>query len=108
LDFTAKKYEPSLENSQNYMNYNDSHFANTNKQNPEKKDRFKRCVSESKKKYVASKQGWKCRECQTILPATFEIDHIQRLQHGGSNEIDNLQALCPNCHRSKTMLETML
>jgi Zn finger protein HypA/HybF involved in hydrogenase expression len=67
----------------------------------------KRSVSESKKKYVASKQAWKCRECQEILPATFEVDHIKRLQYGGSNEIDNLQALCPNCHREKTMKETM-
>jgi len=67
----------------------------------------KRSVSESKKKYVASKQGWKCRECQEVLPATFEVDHIKRLQYGGSNEIDNLQALCPNCHREKTMKETM-
>jgi 5-methylcytosine-specific restriction endonuclease McrA len=67
----------------------------------------KRSVSESKKKYVASKQGWKCRQCQELLPATFEVDHIQRLQYGGSNDIGNLQALCPNCHRSKTMLEVM-
>jgi CO dehydrogenase/acetyl-CoA synthase alpha subunit len=71
-------------------------------------EKSKRSVSEGKKKYVASRQGWKCRECQDILPATFEVDHIQRLQHGGSNELENLQALCPNCHRSKTMLESML
>lgn len=67
----------------------------------------KRSVTDSKKKFVASKQGWKCRQCYEILPATFEVDHIRRLQHGGSNEIDNLQALCPNCHRNKTMMETM-
>jgi len=70
-------------------------------------NKFKRSVSESKKKYIAAKQGWKCRECNTILPATYEVDHIVRLQHGGSNEIDNLQALCPSCHRNKTMMETL-
>jgi 5-methylcytosine-specific restriction protein A len=69
--------------------------------------KFKRSVSESKKKYIASKQGWKCRECSIILPATYEVDHIVRLQHGGSNEIENLQALCPSCHRNKTMMETL-
>jgi hypothetical protein len=68
--------------------------------------KFKRSVSESKKKYIAAKQGWKCRECSQILPATYEVDHITRLQHGGSNELDNLQALCPSCHRNKTMMET--
>jgi len=29
------------------------------------------------------------------------------LQHGGSNHVDNLVALCPNCHREKTALESM-
>jgi len=67
----------------------------------------KRCVSESKKKYIAAQQGWKCKECGLVLPATYEVDHIVRLQHGGSNEIENLQALCPSCHRNKTMMETM-
>jgi|688.fasta_scaffold05266_14 hypothetical protein len=69
--------------------------------------KFKRSVSESKKKYIAAKQGWKCRECSEILPATYEVDHIIRLQNGGSNEIDNLQALCPSCHRNKTMMESL-
>jgi len=80
---------------------------NTSKMSAAVSAATKRSVSESKKKYVASKQAWKCRECQEILPATFEVDHIKRLQYGGSNEIDNLQALCPNCHREKTMKETM-
>jgi hypothetical protein len=70
-------------------------------------NKFKRSVSESKKKYIAAQQGWKCRECSEVLPATYEVDHIVRLQNGGSNEIDNLQALCPSCHRSKTMMETL-
>lgn len=74
---------------------------------PNEVNKFKRSVSESKKKYIASKQGWKCRECTNILPATYEVDHIIRLQHGGSNEMDNLQALCPSCHRNKTMMETL-
>ena len=32
----------------------------------------KRSVSESKKKYVAASQNWKCGKCQKILDATFE------------------------------------
>ena len=53
----------------------------------------KRCVSETKKKYVAANQNWKCGKCQCQLPAWFEIDHKIRLEHGGSNHIDNLVAL---------------
>lgn len=63
----------------------------------------KRSVSESKKKYVASQQGWKCDICNQLLDATFEVDHKIELQHGGSNHVNNLAALCPNCHRKKTL-----
>jgi len=34
--------------------------------------------------------------------AGFQIDHIKELHNGGSNDISNLQALCPNCHSVKT------
>jgi 5-methylcytosine-specific restriction endonuclease McrA len=43
--------------------------------------------------------------CTTLLPPEYEIDHKIPLVQGGSNEESNLQALCPNCHRRKTMHE---
>ncbi len=64
-----------------------------------------RKVSESMKKQVAASQQWTCAACRAMLDATYEIDHIQRLEYGGSNELSNLQALCPNCHRHKTLRE---
>lgn len=67
----------------------------------------KRCVSETKKKYVAAQQGWKCGRCQRQLPAWFEVDHTVRLEHGGSNHVDNLVALCRDCHGEKTALENL-
>jgi len=67
----------------------------------------KRSVSESKKKYVASNQNWKCGKCQKILDATFEIDHKVELQHGGTNHVSNLEALCRNCHGQKTLLNRL-
>ena len=66
-----------------------------------------RSVSETKKKFVASNQNWKCGHCNEQLTAWFEVDHIQRLEHGGSNHIDNLIALCRNCHGEKTALERL-
>ena len=44
----------------------------------------KRCVSETKKKYVAAKQGWKCNMCGEQLNHTFQVDHKIDLQFGGS------------------------
>jgi len=69
------------------------------------KNNTKRSVSETKKKYVASIQDWKCGKCKQKLPAWFEVDHKVRLDMGGSNHIDNLVALCRNCHGEKTAYE---
>ena len=67
----------------------------------------KRSVSETKKKYVAAQQGWKCGDCQRQLPAWFEVDHVIALEHGGSNHVDNLVALCRECHGRKTTMENL-
>ena len=49
-----------------------------------------------------------CAKCGTKLRRTVgekgklaTLDHIVRLSHGGSNFDDNLQLLCPQCHRVK-------
>jgi len=62
-----------------------------------------RKVSDQLKKIVASQQRWNCKKCKNILDATYEIDHIIALEDGGNNDIQNLQALCRNCHGRKTM-----
>jgi hypothetical protein len=65
----------------------------------------KRSVSESKKKFVAAQQSWKCGDCKRQLPSWFEVDHKIRLENGGSNAVDNLVALCRDCHGKKTAFE---
>lgn len=67
----------------------------------------KRSVSETKKKYVAAQQGWHCGGCKRQLPAWFEVDHKIRLDNGGSNSVDNLVALCRDCHGKKTAFENL-
>jgi len=67
----------------------------------------KRSVSETKKKYVAANQNWKCGSCQKQLPAWFEVDHKTRLDRGGTNHVDNLVALCRDCHGEKTAFENL-
>jgi hypothetical protein len=71
------------------------------------KNGTKRSVSETKKKYVASQQDWKCGSCKSQLDHTFEIDHKVRLEYGGGNDVQNLIALCRNCHGKKTASENM-
>jgi len=84
----------------------------TNKNSNEKilhsgKNGNKRSVSETKKKYVAANQDWKCGHCNSQLDHTFEIDHKIRLEYGGGNDVGNLIALCRNCHGKKTASENM-
>tara|TARA_B100000902_G_scaffold341472_1_gene344913 strand:+ start:1662 stop:2270 length:609 start_codon:yes stop_codon:yes gene_type:complete len=73
----------------------------------QKGGKTKRSVSETKKKYVASQQGWRCKHCSIQLPAWFEVDHVVKLEYGGSNSIENLEALCRDCHGKKTAMENL-
>ena len=67
----------------------------------------KRSVSETKKKYVAYMQDWKCGMCDSKLTHTFEVDHKLSLGNGGGNDTSNLVALCRECHGQKTATENM-
>jgi predicted HNH restriction endonuclease len=67
--------------------------------------REKRNVTALQKKKVAASQEWKCGNCKSLLDETYEVDHRVALFNGGSNDESNLVALCPHCHRKKTVDE---
>jgi hypothetical protein len=67
----------------------------------------KRNVSALLKKKIAASQEWKCGTCKKILDETYEVDHRIALFQGGTNEPENLVALCPHCHRLKTVNERL-
>lgn len=48
--------------------------------------------------------GWSCMACglHHKHPEFFDVDHIIQASDGGKTAIENLQILCPNCHRKKT------
>jgi hypothetical protein len=103
--------------SHNYNNYNYRNNSSEYQDNSQIKrmlnsgsnanSNVKRSVGETKKKYIAAQQNWKCGKCGCMLPAWFEVDHKLRLEYGGSNHISNLEALCRNCHGEKTALEKL-
>ena len=66
-----------------------------------------RSVSEKLKKVVACSQEWKCNYCCDTLKYTYQIDHVIPLHDGGDNSVNNLQALCVECHATKTYTETI-
>lgn len=120
------KINYQLQNKQNFNNHNhinnNQQMMNNNYQminNSQRKNinsngnnnflqkRHKRNVSESKKKFIASNQKWRCSHCNNLLDNTYEVDHIIALYKGGTNELNNLEALCRNCHGKKTFKEKM-
>ena len=64
--------------------------------------RHKRSVTGLDKKKVAADQEWDCGHCKMRLDETYEVDHIKALRNGGDNSLENLVALCRNCHGKKT------
>jgi hypothetical protein len=119
IDFTSSSISKELNN--NYNIYNNPNirksvtFSNQNHNLSKQQQKIlysgntstKRSVSETKKKYVASSQNWHCKHCKKQLPAWFEVDHVIKLEYGGSNAIDNLEALCRDCHGRKTACENL-
>ena len=48
-----------------------------------------------------------CNLCEEPIKKQFQIDHIRPLSNGGTNDRENLQALCVSCHQEKTKEENL-
>ena len=111
IDFTSKNEDENECFMESFNGINPSNmssgFCGERRIMSSGKNGTKRSVSETKKKYVASNQNWKCGHCKAQLDHTFEIDHKLRLEYGGGNDVQNLIALCRNCHGRKTASENM-
>ena len=110
IDFTSTNEDSSFMESFNGIGGSNAPSGFCNNQiriTSSGKNATKRSVSETKKKYVAAQQEWKCGHCVSQLDHTFEIDHKIRLEYGGGNDVQNLIALCRNCHGKKTASENM-
>jgi hypothetical protein len=64
-------------------------------------------ASQADKKVVCERQGDRCAACSVKLDNRAHLDHKKPLHEGGSNELDNLQYLCRECHESKTQMEEL-
>ena len=59
------------------------------------------------RKAAMNRDGWLCQACRRegrVTPAT-ECDHIVPKHKGGTDALDNLQAICAPCHKAKTERE---
>lgn len=105
FDFTSARDKVNQYGQENNVSYTVQPYPQPGGQFIRPK--VKRSVSETKKKYVAAQQGWKCNMCNQQLTHTFQVDHKVDLQFGGSNDVSNLAALCNNCHANKTSMNNL-
>ena len=57
---------------------------------------------------ICNDQNNTCKQCEKELTEFYHIDHVVALRFGGTNEYENLQALCAECHSIKSTLESKL
>jgi len=107
FDFTTARDKVNQLGQQSNISYTISPKMRNHHNMINREPTTKRSVSETKKKYVAAQQGWKCNTCSQQLTHTFQVDHKIDLQFGGSNDVTNLAALCNNCHANKTSMNNL-
>jgi hypothetical protein len=71
-----------------------------------------RVESKSQKRRIALLENYSCQICNWSVEwmnskkkkcRRIDIDHIKDKSEGGTEELNNLWALCPNCHVKKTL-----
>jgi len=59
----------------------------------------RRGIPQSVKREAFRRAGWRCEKCRSGV--LLEMDHVNALVHGGTDDINNLQVLCHTCHDAK-------
>ena len=55
---------------------------------------------------IFKRDGFKCCYCGETPPSvTLEVDHIEPVSKGGSNDMNNLVTACFSCNRGKTNIQ---
>ena len=66
-------------------------------------------LENEKKRFILSKQNYKCSSCPNILNEDNSIlDLILSLSKGGTTDMSNIQVLCLNCYNKKNMFDKLL
>jgi 5-methylcytosine-specific restriction endonuclease McrA len=58
----------------------------------------------------SSQLKWACNHCgrESDDPSFFDVDHVLAKSKKGTDDYSNLEVLCPNCHREKSLRENDL
>lgn len=65
----------------------------------------RRALKKGEREMIFMSQKGRCNMCRKYLHENvYDIDHIHPLWDGGSNEFNNLQAICLQCHGIKSRI----
>lgn len=61
-----------------------------------------------KRQAVLQRDSHQCRLCAAKGLVTYgnEVDHITPKSQGGTDDLENLQTICGDCHKAKTLKES--
>lgn len=62
----------------------------------------KRIASANQRRILLVWQDFRCAICGEELTKSYQVDHIVPFSAGGKTTLENLQALCLNCHKQKS------
>lgn len=71
------------------------------------KRRQRRKITVKMIKIMGARQQWKCIECRNLLSDNFEVDHRVPLFDDGPDCLENMDAICQECHALKTQEENL-
>lgn len=71
------------------------------------KRRQRRKITVKMIKIMGARQQWKCIECRNVLSDKFEVDHRVPLFKDGPDCLENMDAICQECHSFKTQEENL-
>lgn len=60
--------------------------------------RNKKKIRDVLKKKLIEEKGSCCESCGFTVTSILQVHHIVEKSKGGTDDIDNLRLLCPNCH----------
>lgn len=104
---------PNIVHSRNQHGYCDDHASmrsNWNKRPQRKGSTTERGYGHAwrlLREKVLRRDNYLCVKCSDnghTITAT-DVDHIVGKEHGGTDDMDNLQSLCSPCHKEKTARE---
>jgi len=58
----------------------------------------RKAVSKTVQNEVMFQQDYECYQCGEKLPARKHFHHIKPVSEGGDNSLNNIVAVCSNCH----------